>query len=91
MSNEYYEIQGVYCKYTDDGFDQMCDFIQKAASFSIDNSERDMADYIFLIKRISDFHLCTGYTPTSVDVKVNNIEHLKAFYERENSKLGKLL
>ena len=91
MSNEYYEICGVYCKYTDDGFEQMSDFIQKAANFSIDSSEKDMADYLFLIKRVGDFHLCTGYTPVSTDVKVNNIEDLKAFYERETSKIGELL
>ena len=91
MSNEYSEICGVYCKYTHDRYEQMVDFIQKVSNFSIDNSEREHANYLFLIKRRGDFHLCTGYNPTSIDVEVSDINGLQSFYEREISKLSELL
>jgi hypothetical protein len=69
----------------------MADFIQKASNFSIDSSEREHAPYLFLVKRRKDFHLCTGYTPTEIDIEVSDINGLQNFYERESSKLSELL
>lgn len=87
------EIAGVYCDYTEDGYNEMVDFIQQAKSFTATENDRD--DFIFLIKRTQDFLLTTGISPDEIDVKVNDIKDLQDFYYREvmkdSSKIGELL
>lgn len=94
MSNE--ELSGVYIEY-DRGyffhdFQELMEYFRFNKNVQIDVYFQNDFDKIFLIKRENNYSLCLGSNiDKKIDKEVNDIEEIKAFYERETSKLGELL